>query len=175
MPSSVVRMKPAGSFEPGCRNFAITPATKPMMMSQRIPMGPPECVRAKNARVGTKFRTRRGNYSEQSPVRREEGKRPREVADRHVMRDQVAEAIAGKPGMQMKGRRLDLERRRQAFVEVEGHRMVGGRTDGRRNAGELRERRTVDVAGGHQPHARMLPQDAVERRGVAQVDRKSVV
>src|SRR5690242_9613152 len=97
----------------------------------------------------------RGNCSEQSPVRREEGKRSREVADRHVMRDEVAEALACKPGMEMKGRRLDLERRRQAFVEVEGNRMVGGRADGRRNAGELRERRAVDVAGGHQPRARM--------------------
>src|SRR5689334_23107635 len=39
MPSSVVRMKPAGSFGPGCRNFAITPAMKPMMMSQRMCIG----------------------------------------------------------------------------------------------------------------------------------------
>ena len=36
MPRMVVRMKPEGSLRPGIRNLAMMPATKPMMMVQRI-------------------------------------------------------------------------------------------------------------------------------------------
>src|SRR5262245_61188060 len=37
MPNSVVSIKPDGSFdEPGCRNLAITPATKPIRISHRM-------------------------------------------------------------------------------------------------------------------------------------------
>src|SRR5947199_6788385 len=39
MPSRVVRMKPEGSFGPGWMNLAMMPATKPMMMVQRMLMG----------------------------------------------------------------------------------------------------------------------------------------
>ena len=49
------------------------------------------------------------DYSERAAVWREKRKRPREVADRNVMCDEIAEAFTGKPGMQMKRRRLDLE------------------------------------------------------------------
>ena len=38
MPSIVVNMNPEGSFGPGMMNFAITPARKPMMIVQRMPM-----------------------------------------------------------------------------------------------------------------------------------------
>ena len=40
MPRIVVRMNPLGSFFPGVMNFAITPATKPMIIVQMIPMPP---------------------------------------------------------------------------------------------------------------------------------------
>jgi hypothetical protein len=37
MPSKVVRMNPDGSFEdPGWRNLAMIPATKPIRISQRM-------------------------------------------------------------------------------------------------------------------------------------------
>ena len=48
--------KPDGSLEPGWRNLAITPATKPMMIVQTMLMGPPQVVRAGNASGGTWFR-----------------------------------------------------------------------------------------------------------------------
>src|SRR5262245_45411099 len=38
MPSTVVRMNPDGSLGPGWSSFAITPAMKPMMMVQRMPI-----------------------------------------------------------------------------------------------------------------------------------------
>src|SRR3954468_9203583 len=38
IPRMVVRMNPAGSFLPGMRNLAITPAMKPMTIVQIIPM-----------------------------------------------------------------------------------------------------------------------------------------
>src|SRR5690349_18631048 len=38
MPRMVVMMKPEGSFRPGMIHLAITPATKPMMMVQRMLM-----------------------------------------------------------------------------------------------------------------------------------------
>src|SRR5918999_3694681 len=38
MPSMVVRMKPEGSLSPGIMNFAITPAMKPMMIVQSMPI-----------------------------------------------------------------------------------------------------------------------------------------
>src|SRR5262245_31393142 len=85
------------------------------------------------------------------------------------MRDQVAEPLSGKPGMQMKGRWLDHKRWWQAFLKVEGDRMVRRRTDRRGDAGELRQRRAVDMAGGHQPRAWIPPQNIAKRCSVAQV------
>src|SRR6266403_5360631 len=38
MPSTVVRMKPLGLFGPGDSNRAMIPATKPTMMTQRMPL-----------------------------------------------------------------------------------------------------------------------------------------
>src|SRR5215469_12262687 len=107
--------------------------------------------------------------SEEAAVRPEERKWSREVADRHVMRDQVAEVSTGEPSMQVKGRRLDLERGRQAFFKVEDDRMVRCRADRREASGELRHRRTVDVAGSYQTRAWMPPQNVAERLGVSQV------
>src|SRR4051794_11664780 len=38
IPSRVVRTKPEGSLGPGCSSFAMTPATKPMMIVQSMPI-----------------------------------------------------------------------------------------------------------------------------------------
>jgi len=38
IPRIVVNTKPEGSLLPGIMNFAITPAIKPMMIVQKIPM-----------------------------------------------------------------------------------------------------------------------------------------
>src|ERR1044072_7124342 len=40
MPRMVVRMKPDGSLSPGMMNFAMTPAMKPIMIVQIMPMSP---------------------------------------------------------------------------------------------------------------------------------------
>jgi len=49
-------MNPAGSFGPGWMNFAITPATKPMMMVQRMFMVALRSVSPGNGVVPRKFR-----------------------------------------------------------------------------------------------------------------------
>ena len=48
--------------------------------------------------------------SKQLAVRPKERMRPVKIADRDLMGDDAAESLAGKPGVEMKGRRLDLER-----------------------------------------------------------------
>ena len=50
MPSTVVRMKPDGSLSPGMISYAITPATKPMMIVQMIPMADCLLLRQRVAR-----------------------------------------------------------------------------------------------------------------------------
>ena len=55
--------------------------------------------------------------------------RPVKGPDRHVMGDEAAKALTGEPRMEMKSRRLDLERRLAQVIEVEVDRMVGDRAD----------------------------------------------
>src|ERR1700712_3787008 len=53
IPRMVVRMNPVGSLSPGMMNLAMMPATKPMMMVQRIPIG--KFLSARDATVGGVF------------------------------------------------------------------------------------------------------------------------
>src|SRR5215203_3905255 len=56
MPKMVVRIKPAGSFLPGMRNFAITPATNPMTIVQMMLMRhPPQNRQAASLYTSTRF------------------------------------------------------------------------------------------------------------------------
>lgn len=52
-----------------------------------------------------------------------------ELPDRHLMGDDVAQAFIRKPAVQMKGRRLDLERGLAQFGEIEIDRVIWRRTD----------------------------------------------
>ncbi len=55
------------------------------------------------------------------------------------------------------------------MLQIEIDRMVGRRADRGRHAGEHRQRRAVNMAGGDQSHARMAPNDRREFAGVEQV------
>src|SRR5260370_15680816 len=82
-----------------------------------------------------------------------------EIADRDLVGDDAAKTLARKPDVQMKGRRLDLERRRAQFRQIDVDGMVWRRTNRGRNAGKRRERRAMDVAGGDQLHAQIALDD----------------
>src|SRR4051812_39193005 len=56
MPRIVVSTKPEGSLFPGWMNFAITPATKPMMIVQIMPMPFLRRHPARNVTAGLQFR-----------------------------------------------------------------------------------------------------------------------
>src|SRR5258708_6681438 len=92
-----------------------------------------------------------------------------EIADRDLVGDDAAKTLARKPDVQMKGRRLDLERRRAQFRQIEVDRMVWRRTNRGRNAGKRRERRAMDVAGGDQLHARMALDDIRKLVGILEI------
>ena len=106
---------------------------------------------------------------QQPPIAREKRMRAVEIADRPVVRDHAAVPLAGKPGVQVERRRLDLERGRQARIEIERDRVIGRRANGRWNAGERGQRSAMDVAGGDQAGARVPPQDGGEIGGIVQV------
>src|SRR5829696_9204624 len=56
MPRMVVRINPAGSFLPGMRNFAITPATNPMTIVQMMLVRhPPQKRQAASLYTSTRF------------------------------------------------------------------------------------------------------------------------
>src|SRR5580704_3735535 len=57
--------------------------------------------------------------SEQFPIRTKERMWSVELADRHLMGHEVAEALARKPGVEVEGRRLDPEGRFSQFCEVQ--------------------------------------------------------
>ena len=71
--------------------------------------------------------------------------------------------------MQMKSWRLDFERRRKAFFEVEGDCMVWRWADRRRDAEKLRECRPMHMTGGDKARARMPSQNIGERSRIAQI------
>src|SRR4029079_12593484 len=82
--------------------------------------------------------------------------------NRHLMSDQGAEALAGKPGVKVKSGRLHLERGRAEFSEIKIDRVVRRRTDRGRNTRKHRQRRPVNMAGRDELHARMTPDDGFE-------------
>ena len=95
--------------------------------------------------------------------------RPTEIADRDLMRDQRAERRAGKPGMQIEGRRLDPEGRRLALSQIEIDGVVRRRTDRTEDAGKPRQRRPMDMSAPDQLDARMPRDDLGQGVGIAQI------
>src|SRR4030081_1207037 len=63
IPRMVVRMNPVGSLSPGMMNLAMIPATKPMMMVQRIPIG--KFLSIRDAAVGGVFIDRGRQFARQ--------------------------------------------------------------------------------------------------------------
>src|SRR5262249_8603364 len=85
--------------------------------------------------------------------------RPIELPDRYLMRDEAAKTLTGKPGVQVKGRGLDLERRLAQLRQVEVDRMIGRRAYRGRDARKHRQCCAMDVAGRDKLDARMTPDD----------------
>ena len=75
---------------------------------------------------------------------------PAEIANRNLMRDHAAEALAGKPAVEMKRRRFDLERWLAQVVEIQIDRVIWRRANRGRDTGKHCQRRAMDVAGGDQ-------------------------
>jgi len=89
--------------------------------------------------------------------------------DRHLMGHQGAEPLAGKPGVKVQGRRLDLERRLAQLREIEIHRMIGRRADRAWTAREQRQGRPMYMPAGDELDSRMAPDDRGQFAGVMQI------
>src|SRR5215470_4179338 len=85
------------------------------------------------------------------------------------MRDKLPELPACKPKVQVKRWWLDLHRRRQAPIEIEGYRVIRRGADRGGHTGKLRKRRAVYMAGGDQPGTTVLLQYGSERFGIPQI------
>src|SRR5260370_34929000 len=111
----------------------------------------------------------RSGFSEQPSVRPKERMRPVEIADRNLMGNHAAKSLAGKPGVEMKCRRLDLERRLAQFCQIEIYGVIWRRTNRRLDSGEHRQDRAMNVTGGDQLRARMALGDSRKRAGLEQI------
>ena len=67
--------------------------------------------------------------SKQLAVGSKERMRPVEIADRNLMRNDAAESLARKPGVEMQCRRLDLERWLAQFCQIQIDRVIWRRTN----------------------------------------------
>jgi hypothetical protein len=92
-----------------------------------------------------------------------------ELADRNLVGNDAAESLAGKPAMEVKRRRFDLERWLAQLIEVEIDGMVGRGADRGRHARKYRERGAMNVTGRDQPHGRMALHDRGKIAGIEQV------
>jgi hypothetical protein len=81
----------------------------------------------------------------------------------------MTEPLTGKPIVEMKSRRLDLERRLAQMVEVEVDRVVWRGTNRAGNTGEHGQCGAMDVAGGDELHARMTANEGGQLSRVGQV------
>ena len=85
------------------------------------------------------------------------------------MCDEAGKTLTGKPAVQMKGRRLDLERRLSQLRQVEVDGMVGRRTDRGRDAREHRQRSTMDMAVRYKLDAGMPANERRQLFGIAEI------
>ena len=111
----------------------------------------------------------RSGFSEQLSVRPKERMRPVEIADRNLMGNHAAKSLARKPGVEMKCRRLDLERRLAQFCQIEIDGVIWRRTNRRLDSGEHRQDRAMNVTGGDQLRARMAFDDSRKLAGIEQI------
>jgi hypothetical protein len=106
---------------------------------------------------------------EQIPIVSEKRMRPVEIAHRHPMCHHAAEFVARKPDVEVKGRRLDIERGRQVLLEIERHRVIRRRTDCGGGTGKHRRRCAVYMTGGDEPNPWVPTQNGFEKFRVAQI------
>src|SRR6266403_1435817 len=78
----------------------------------------------------------------------------------------AAKSLAWKPGVEMKGRRLDLERRLAQFCQVQIDGVIWCWTNRRWDTGEHRQDRAMNVAGSDQLRARMAFDDGGKLAGI---------
>ena len=71
-----------------------------------------------------------------------------EISDRDVMRDHAAEPFSRKPGVKVKRRWLDLERRLAQMLNIEVDGVIGGRTDRGWHACNHRQDSSMNVSRG---------------------------
>ncbi len=88
------------------------------------------------------------------------------MADRNLMGNHAAKSLARKPGVEMKCRRLDLERRPAQFCQIEIDGVIWRRTNRRLDSGEHRQDRAMNVTGGDQLRARMAFDDSRKLAGI---------
>jgi hypothetical protein len=105
-------------------------------------------------------------FSEQLSVWSKERMRAVEIADRNLMGNNAAKSLAWKPGVEMKGRRLDLERRLAQFCQVQIDGVIWCWTNRRWDTGEHRQDRAMNVAGSDQLRARMAFDDGGKLAGI---------
>ena len=91
------------------------------------------------------------------------------MADRNLMGNHAAKSLARKPGVEMKCRRLDLERRPAQFCQIEIDGVIWRRTNRRLDSGEHRQDRAMNVTGGDQLRARMAFDDSRKLAGIEQI------
>src|SRR5262249_29825028 len=77
--------------------------------------------------------------------------------------------FARKPGVEMEGRRLDLERWLTQLIEIEVDGVVGSRANRAGNSGEQRERRAMRVAAGDKTSTWVMPDDRFQLARIVQV------
>lgn len=95
--------------------------------------------------------------------------RPVKIADRDLMGDDVAKSLAGKPGVEMKGGRLDLERWLSQFPEIQIDGVIWRGTNRGLDAGKHRQGRAMNMTGGDQLHPRMPSDDGGKLAGIEKI------
>jgi len=85
----------------------------------------------------------------------------------HDVTKALTDPLAGKPGVEVEGRRLDPERRLPEMVEIKVDRVIRRRANRAGNAGEHGHCRAMDMAGGDKLHAGMALDDCCQLSGVA--------
>src|SRR6266851_7003175 len=122
-----------------------------------------------NFSLSSPWMSLRSAHSQQLPVRPEKRMRAIEIADRHLMRHHAAESLPRKPAVEMKGRRLDPERRLSQFFQIQIDGVIWCRANRGWDTGKHRQCRAMNVTRGDQLHARIASDNRLEFAGIEQI------
>lgn len=92
-----------------------------------------------------------------------------ELPNWNLVRDQMSEALAWKPGVDVKSRWLHLERWLAELCQVQVDGVVRRRTYRRGNPGEGGQHGTMNVPTRDQPRTRVTPDDPCQFVGIEEV------